>query len=177
MFKFMIGLIKLKLAVLFALLVIYLLAVPPEQRSGRLREVGAQTLGEIENLADMGQEALSNGPADIEARQDKHDGAWESHCDGAGTTRPVLPNDFRRELADAVRRLDVVSITERWQAIEFSSTANSRDPGARAALAREAAALAVLFRRHAWHVGGHLVPAHELEDSLTAYSNTVSDRH
>lgn len=170
MFKFMIGLIKLKLAVLFALLVIYLLTVPLEQRSGRLREVGARTLGEIENLADMGQQALSNGPGDIEARQDKDDGARVSHCEGAGTTHPVLPDDFRRELADAVRRLDVVTITERWQAVEFSSTANSRDPGARAALAREAAALATLFRRDTWPVAGVLVPPDRLDDVLLAYA-------
>lgn len=131
MFKFLVGLIKLKLALLFVVLVIYLLTFPPEQRSGQLRQVGVETLGGIEDLAGMGREALSDRAADFETVGDKENGALVFYRTKSRHLPTLLPDDFRRELAESVKRLDAVGVTERWQAIEYSAIANSRDPDLR----------------------------------------------
>jgi len=107
MWKFIGGLMKFALTLLLGMLIVHLLTFPPEKRGDRLRRLGIETLGGIENAAELGREALSTDPGtsmDLVARDD---GERDADIAPPRSDLASLPDDFRRELAEAVSRIDV----------------------------------------------------------------------
>ncbi len=183
MWRFLVTMFKLKIA-LMILLACYVVVTSSGDRSPNFREIGSNILGGIEDISRKGRNALASddGPSESvdwpelgwdakSGDQEKDERIDSLATRSKGRRGSTLPEDFRRQLEDEVRRLDVEFITERWQTLEHHALQG--DPHGAfgdAALAREASSLATLFQKRDWTVNGRRTKSAQLEHTLNEYA-------